>query len=326
VPKISRAAGAGAAAVLGLAALGAAAGAGAFSSAGAFSGPSAGQRNLTRVGAADLARSAASVRSLAGRRGLAVRPVLVAGSWARASAGAGAGTSPDGTAAPPASADSLNSAGYAVSRPGTRFRLVRATFFVPYLNCALSKGASSDEWVGLGGFVGKSVTVQQDGIQADCVAGRGTYKAWFDMYPRPEVLSRIRVRAGDSVTASVYYDSVTGKFNLSLINNTTGGRFSVTRRCPAGMTCPAHSAEILSSAPTHGSGRHLVVKPLADYGAVSYAAIAITNRDGQRGGLRSAFWGATRIIQTEADSPFLVISRPTQTQADMFDTYWSRES
>jgi hypothetical protein len=312
LPKISRAAGAGAAAVLALAALGAAVGAGAFSS------PATAQRNLIRVGAADLARSAAGIASRAGRRGLAVRPVLVTG--------AGAGASPDRTASPPASADSLNSAGYAVSRPGTRFRLVRATFFVPYLNCALSKGALSDEWVGLGGFVGKSVTVQQDGIQADCVAGRGTYKAWFDMYPRPEVLSRIRVRAGDSVTASVYYDATTGKFKLSLMNNTTGGRFSVTRRCPAGMTCPAHSAEILSSAPTHGSGRHLVVKPLADYGAVSYAAIAITDRDGQRGGLRSAFWGATRIIQTEADSPFLVISRPTQTQADTFDTYWSREN
>jgi len=317
VPKISRAAGAGAAAVLALAALGAAVGAG------AFSGPAAGQRNLTRVGAADLARSTVGIGFRAGRRGLAVRPVLLAGS----AAGARAGASPDRTASPPASADSLNSAGYAASRPGTRFRLVRATFFVPYLNCALSKGASSDEWVGLGGFVGKSVTVQQDGIQADCgPQGRGTYKAWFDMYPRPEVLSRIRVRAGDSVTASVYYDSATGKFKLSLINNTTGGRFSVTRRCPAGNTCPAHSAEILSSAPTHGSGRHLVVKPLADYGAVSYAAIAITDRDGQRGGLRSAFWGATRIIQTEADSPFLVISRPTQTQADTFDTYWSREN
>jgi hypothetical protein len=226
-----------------------------------------------------------------------------------------------------ASADSLNSAGYAASRGGTRFRLVRATFFVPYLNCALSKGAFSDEWVGLGGFVGKSVTVQQDGIQANCdSAGRGTYRAWYDMYPRREVLSRLRVRAGDSVTASVFYDATTNKFSLSLTDNTTGGRFAVSRGCPAGMTCPGRSAEIISSAPTRGSGRHLVVKPLADYGAVSYAAIAITDRAGQRSGFRSAFWGATRIIQTEGSAPFRVVSRPTQIQADTFDTYWSREN
>ena len=304
MPKISRAAVAGAAAVLALG-----------TALAACSGPAGGQRNAARVAAADQAGPGLGAGPAVGPgRRLVVRPVLAAGRR-------GTGVRPAD-----ASADSLNSAGYAASRGGTRFRLVRATFFVPYLNCALSRGASSDEWVGLGGFVGKSVTVQQDGIQADCVAGRGTYKAWFDMYPRPEVLSRIRVRAGDSVTASVYYDATTGKFKLSLINNTTGGRFSATRPCPAGMTCPAHSAEIISSAPTRGSGRHLVVKPLADYGAVSYAAIAITDRSGQRSGLRSAFWGATRIIQTEADSPFLVISRPTQTQADTFDTYWSREN
>ena len=69
-----------------------------------------------------------------------------------------------------------------------------------------------------------------------------------------------------------------------------------------------------------------MVKPLADYGAVSYAAIAITDRAGQRSSLRSAFWGATRIIQTEGSAPFRVVSRPTQIQADTFDTYWSRES
>ncbi|MGH3395426.1 MAG: G1 family glutamic endopeptidase, partial [Streptosporangiaceae bacterium] len=248
-------------------------------------------------------------------RPLAVRPVLAAGRR-------GTGIRPA-----EASADSLNSAGYAASRGGTRFRLVRATFFVPYLNCALSKGAFSDEWVGLGGFVGKSVTVQQDGIQANCdSAGRASYRAWHDMYPNRLVLSGLRIRAGDSVTASVFYDAATNQFKLSLTDNTTGGRFAISRGCPAGRTCPGQSAEIISSAPTRGSGRHLVVKPLADYGAVSYAAIAITDRSGQRSGLRSAFWGATRIIQTEGSAPFRVVSRPTQIQASTFDTYWSREN
>jgi hypothetical protein len=174
--------------------------------------------------------------------------------------------------------------------------------------------------------VGKSITVQQDGIQANCTrSGRGSYKAWYAMYPHAEVMSHVRVRAGDSVTASVYYDAAANKFELALTDNTTGGRFSVKRGCPAGMTCPAWSAEIISSAPTRGSGRHLVVRPLADYGAVSYAAIAITDRSGQRSGLRSPFWGATRIIQTQGAAPFRLISRPTQIQASTFDTYWSRE-
>lgn len=310
MPKISRAAGA--VAVLALA-LGAA----------VAVGFSAGQRtvgrDLVQAAMANPARPGASIRPGPGRR-LALRPVLAAG--------LGAISGPTGVRVRPAeaSADSLNSAGYAASRSGTRFRLVRATFFVPYLNCALSKGAFSDDWVGLGGFVGKSVTVQQVGIQANCDrAGRGAYRAWFDMYPHHEMFSRIRVRAGDSVTASVFYDATTNRFKLALTDNTTGGRFTVTRGCPAGMTCPALSAEIISSAPTRGSGRHLVVKPLADYGAVSFASIAITDRAGQRSGLHSAFWGATRILQTEASAPFRIVSRPTQIQGDTFDNYWSRE-
>ncbi len=322
MPKISRAAGA--AAVLALA-LGTALAAGACSG-----GQGAGQRNEARVAAADQAGAGSGIGLAPGPgRRLVVRPVLAAGRGGIPTGRAGIAAGRGGTGVRPAeaSADSLNSAGYAASRGGTRFRLVRATFFVPYLNCALSKGAFSDEWVGLGGFVGKSVTVQQDGIQANCTsAGRGTYRAWYDMYPRRQVLSRLRVRAGDSITASVFYDATTNKFSLSLTDNTTGGRFAVSRGCPAGMTCPGRSAEIISSAPTRGSGRHLVVKPLADYGAVSYAAIAITDRAGQRSSLRSAFWGATRIIQTEGSAPFRVVSRPTQIQADTFDTYWSRES
>ena len=229
MPKISRAAGA--AAVLALA-LGTALAAGACSG-----GQGAGQRNEARVAAADQAGPGAGAGiGLApgpGRR-LVVRPVLAAGRGGTAAGPAGTGVRPA-----EASADSLNSAGYAASRGGTRFRLVRATFFVPYLNCALSKGAFSDEWVGLGGFVGKSATVQQDGIQANCTsAGRGTYRAWYDMYPRRQVLSRLRVRAGDSITASVFYDATTNKFSLSLTDNTTGGRFAVSRGCPAGHDLP----------------------------------------------------------------------------------------
>jgi hypothetical protein len=225
------------------------------------------------------------------------------------------------------SVDSLNSAGYAVSRAGTRFRLVRATFFVPYLNCALSKSAYSQEWVGLGGFVGSSVTVQQVGIEADCnSAGRGSYHTWYAMYPRPAVNPKLKISAGDSVTASVYYDAASARFALSLTDNTTGGHFTVTQPCPRGLRCPALSAEIISSAPTARKGKHLVVKPLADYGAVSYAAITITDHGGQRSGLRSAFWGDTKILQTEQAASFQLISRPTQIQADTFDTYWSREN
>jgi hypothetical protein len=204
---------------------------------------------------------------------------------------------------------------------------VRATFFVPYLNCALTPGTFSADWVGFGGFVGTSVSVQQDGIEADCTAtGRASYFAWFQMYPRGRGRSKIRIKGGDSVTASVFYDAAHRTFVLAVTDNTTGGHFSVRRACPHGVTCPARSAEIISSTPTKGTGAHLVVKPLADYGAVSFTDVAVTNLAGMRGGLRSPHWTATRIIQTERPAPFRLIARPTQVQADTFDNYWSRET
>jgi hypothetical protein len=223
------------------------------------------------------------------------------------------------------SVDSLNSAGYAVSRAGTRFRLVRATFFVPFLNCRLSKGAVSAHWVGLGGFVGSSKSVEQAGIEADCSAAeRPQYHAWYAMYPRKRASSAIRIMGGDSVTASIYLDTAHQKFALSVTDNTTGGHFLVRRKCPSGLTCPARSAEVISSTSATGTGSHLVIRPLAAYGAVSFADIAVTDLSGQRGSLRSAHWDAARILETQQDSPFLLIARSTQIHADTFDTYWSR--
>jgi hypothetical protein len=220
---------------------------------------------------------------------------------------------------------SFNSAGYVVSRTRTRFRFVQATFFVPYLNCRLSPSTSSLDWVGLDGFVGRPDSVEQDGIQADCnKAGQASYRAWYAMYPRPQRLSKITIRAGDSITANVYADTADSTFLLSVTDNSTGGHFRVRLRCPRGARCPRTSAEVISSAPDSGSGSHLVIRPLADYGAVSFGSVAVTDNVGQRGSLRSARWTATRIIETERTSPFRLLARPTLTQGDTFDTYWAK--
>ena len=61
---------------------------------------------------------------------------------------------------------SLNWAGYAGNRPGTRFRHVSAAFQVPYLDCAAVTKSYSSHWVGLDGL--GSATVEQVGIEADC--------------------------------------------------------------------------------------------------------------------------------------------------------------
>jgi hypothetical protein len=181
--------------------------------------------------------------------------------------------------------------------------------------------------VGLDGFVGSPDSVEQDGVEADCsTAGRPSYHAWYAMYPRQRVNSRIKVSAGDSVTASVYFDSVHRRFQLDLTDNSTGAHFSARAACPAHVTCPRNSAEMISSATDTEKKGKLVIRPLADYGAVSFGSIALTDDTGHHGGLRSSHWSANRIIDTERKAPFSLIARPTQTQGTTFDNYWSKVS
>ena len=229
------------------------------------------------------------------------------------------------------SADSLNWAGYAVSRSHVTFRAIRATFFVPYLDCAKSPGvALSSDWVGFDGFSARADSVEQGGIAANCsAAGKASYFGWYELFPRAEIRVPLTVAAGDSITASVSYDGKDRDYKISLTDNTRGSRFSVLRKCPhvrvAGklVSCPRSSAEVISEAPATETGKHLVIAALADYGAISYADISITDNRSARGGIVSSHWNATKIIQLKSSGGPLV-AHPTPTQANMFDSYWMR--
>jgi hypothetical protein len=58
------------------------------------------------------------------------------------------------------------------------------------------------------------------------------------MFPLPPVYATITVRPGNSIVASAYYDSGTGKFTLSLTNTTNGEHFTHTL-IPAGLAWSA---------------------------------------------------------------------------------------
>jgi hypothetical protein len=228
-------------------------------------------------------------------------------------------------------AGSLNWAGYAISRHGTRFSLVRATFFVPYLTCSKARGRTlSSDWVGLDGFVGKPDSVEQGGIGADCSsAGKASYYAWWEMFPRPETRVPLKVRPGDSVTVAISYSGRHHDFQITLADATRGGHVEVTRKCPhikigqRYVVCPRNSAEVISEAPATGtSAHHVVIAHLSDYDAVSYAAIAITDSAGHRGTLVSPHWSTTKIIQLRSSGA--VVAQPTSEQAASFDDYWLR--
>lgn len=221
---------------------------------------------------------------------------------------------------------STNWAGYAVDKHGGKFRSIKATFFVPFLNCAVSPGGTngtySSDWVGLDGFT--SNTVEQDGVEADCDGSRAQYFAWREVFPRDEQPSSIKIHAGDSVTASVRYSPSTRKYRMQVTDNTDGQSFTVHQKC-AGSACQRNSAEVISEAPTIVIGSKDIQASLADYGAVNFTGISITNGSGRTGGIKSSHWTRTKIEQLGFSS-HAVIAHPTALHGASFGNYWLGES
>lgn len=210
---------------------------------------------------------------------------------------------------------SLNWGGYAAW--GTRFRSVRATFFVPYLDCRSTPGAYSTHWAGLDGLRGG--TVEQAGINANCDGRTARYRAWYEMAPQPPVYPPITVRAGDSIAASVSYQDAARTFTLRLRDTTSGQHFRRTVACPGRSTCARGTAEAISEAPLR-SGGYL---PLANFRGEGFSSIRIVSQAGRPGGLRSAHWNTTRL--TTVDTSGTVLDQPTSLyRGTAFGMYWLR--
>ncbi len=218
---------------------------------------------------------------------------------------------------------SNNWAGYAVTKKGGKFRKVTANFHVPHLDCARTpgetRGTYSSEWVGLDGFA--SETVEQDGISADCAPGtsKPMYTAWHEIFPRPEVATKIVIRSGDSITATVAFSPTTHNFRMSLTDNTNHHHFTVFRKCAA-TSCPRSSAEFISEAP----GINGRLASLADYRTERFVTTAITSSAGKTGGLSSKRWTPTRIIQVGHKTQ-KVIAIPTVLHGRSFTNHWHGE-
>jgi hypothetical protein len=212
---------------------------------------------------------------------------------------------------------STNWGGYVALRRGTRFRYVRATFFVPYLHCAQTPGGYSGHWVGLDGL--KNATVEQDGILAACQGSTPAYAAWWEMFPNPPVYPNIAVRPGNSILASVFYSARTHRFTLALTDTTNGHHFAVMKSCPA--SCQRTTAEVISEAPSSGAG----ILPLADFRAEGYSSIRVTSQHGRRGGLRARWWNTLSV--TTVNGHGAVLDQPTSIfRGTAFGMYWMRMS
>jgi Peptidase A4 family len=94
--------------------------------------------------------------------------------------------------------------GYAVTAAGP-YASITGSWNIPTMKCSHGGGDASP-WIGIDGW--SDSTVEQIGIDLDCVSGVASYHPWVEMYPGPSDYFKDTVHAGDTLTASV---SVSGK-------------------------------------------------------------------------------------------------------------------
>lgn len=162
-----------------------------------------------------------------------------------------------------ASVESTNWSGYANTGSSGSYKTVSASWVQPAVSCSSSTTYSAF-WVGLDGY--SNSALEQTGTEADCIGGRATYGAWWEVLPAAEsAYSGVTVKAGDSITASVT-DNGNGTFTMKLSDSTEGWSKSTTHAGSSGYQ--DSSAEVIAEAPeVNGS-----IAKLADFGTVNFSS------------------------------------------------------
>jgi hypothetical protein len=166
-------------------------------------------------------------------------------------------------------------AGYAVTgAPGT-FTDVTASWSVPQLDCSGVAISYSSFWAGLDGY--GSNTVEQIGIDADCIDGKAQYFAWYEMYPKKTVMIG-NLSAPETIDAEVSYIGG-GQFTLKL--KVKGIALpTINARNPSARLV---SADVIAEAPSSSHGPRSAL-PLAKFPDVIFSEATVNHRPLQSAG------------------------------------------
>lgn len=166
---------------------------------------------------------------------------------------------------PSSSADLLQStstnwSGYADSTAAGAVTSVSGSWTVPTVTG--SGTSNSVAWVGIDGF--NSSTVEQTGTQMQLVNGHAEYSAWFELFPDALVtIPSVAIHPGDTIDASVNFNSAAKDFTLSITDATDKESFTTTKSAP---NAQRSSAEWIVEAPAVNGA----VQPLSNFGSVTF--------------------------------------------------------
>jgi hypothetical protein len=160
-----------------------------------------------------------------------------------------------------ASVESTNWSGYAATGSSGAYKSVSASWTQPGVTCG-SGTTYSAYWVGLDGY--SNSALEQTGTEADCIGGRATYGAWWEVLPASEsAYSGVTVKAGDALTATVTDDG-NGDFTMTLVDHTENWTKSTV--APGSSGYQDSSAEVIAEAPEVNG----TIAKLANFGTVNF--------------------------------------------------------
>lgn len=206
------------------------------------------------------------------------------------------------------------SSGYAAvpkSGGASSFHYVTASFTVPSLNCP-AEGNGDLQMTALASSATSAYAGYADGLNETCQPGGPNYFAWYNT---PSGGGGFNVSAGDALTSSVFYGS--GQYSLKVVDHTTGEKFNVAKVSTAKST-----AAVVATVGEGGSN-----DSMANFGAVHFDTIKVSDTSGHHGGLANANWTTDELIavsqitgNVEAQpGPLYAASPPAQSA---FATNW----
>jgi hypothetical protein len=190
--------------------------------------------------------------------------------------------------------------GYAVTGD-TPYHRISGRWTIPALDCSQGGGDASP-WIGIDGFGNQ--TVEQIGVDLDCVNGQGSYHPWVEMYPGPSDYFRDTIHAGDTMAASVSESA--GVWTLTESDVNTGWSKTFTRQ-PRTAPRQASAEAVVEDV---GGG---AAPPVPDFGTVTFSHI---NVDG------TALSGAGTVYQTTLQRGSTKLSQETALSGGGFAISW----
>jgi Peptidase A4 family len=201
---------------------------------------------------------------------------------------------------------SSNWAGYAISDQSTidgspitgsattlSYSSVTGTWTEPRVACTAGDQTYSAFWVGLGGLAVDANALEQVGTAADCTAaGKPVYSAWYELVPAGSVTVKLKISAGDVISASVNVEP--NGVLVQVKDRTRGTNFTKLLAVPTAQDYT--SAEWIAEAPSSCDAllTHCRALPLANFGKIPFTRIAAI-ANGHPGTITDPTWASTAI-------------------------------